>query len=164
MRDESTIEIVGLACALIMGALFFVGGISLSNTVPAEYRSASPGFGWSWDFDYASGMAEAGRFGEAPWPWPATAHGNHLLLPLDQPLVASGLKLAYQGMPTADRFRLDIGIQRLDPGTTYPQDFSVTEARRGFMIDDQQFALETITPRYLRLHASENVSRQKHAN
>lgn len=151
MRSKDTIGHTVVACALLAGVLLFIWSIRLSGTVPAEYRSASPGFGWAWDFDRAKGMGEADRFGEAPWPWPATVSGNRLLLPLHQPLAADGLKMTYQGMLGADRFRLDVAIEGLDPGVTYPQVFDVREAMNGLMIDDRRFVVETITPRYLRL-------------
>jgi hypothetical protein len=48
-------------------------------------------------------------------------------------------------------FRLNIVIQNLDAGVNYPQDFSASEARKGFYIDDKQFVLEKITPLYIRL-------------
>ena len=155
MRSEQTLKTAAAVCGLLVGAFLFVRAMGLSNAIPDEYRSASPGFGWAWDFDYALGVGEAGRFGEAPWPWPAQVSGDHLLLPLDQSLNSRGLKLTYQGMLAADRFRLDVGIVRLDPNTTYPQNFRVSEARRGLMIDDRRFVLESITPLYLRLRVAE---------
>jgi hypothetical protein len=63
--------------------------------------------------------------------------------------------MTYRGVPKSDRFQLDIVIERLDPEVTYPRDFDVPEARRGLMIDDRLFTLETIMPRYLRLRASD---------
>jgi len=127
----------------------------LSDTIPVEYRSASPGFGWGWEYDYELGVSEAGRLGAAPLPWPATVSGHQLLLPLNQPLLFQGVKMIYRGMVGSDRFRLDIGIEHLDPGVSYPHVFSVSEARRGLMVNDRQFVLETIKPHYLRLRATD---------
>ena len=155
MRNEQAPEIIVVCFLLAIGGYLFVRAIGLSASIPDEFRSASPGFGWAWDFDYATGMAEAGRFGEAPWPWPAQVSGEHLLLPLDQPLTSNKLKLTYQGMSADDRFRLAVVIQGLDPGVTYPQEFSVPEALRGLTIDDRRFVLESITPRYLRLRLTD---------
>jgi hypothetical protein len=72
-----------------------VWAISLSEAVPEKYRSASPGFGWSWPFDYEGAMWEAGRFGEASWPCPAKQTGNRIVLPLNQPLIFEGLEITY---------------------------------------------------------------------
>ena len=155
MKRHSTIEIAAIVCTLLVGGLLFIWGIALSDTVPMEYRSASPGFGWGWEYDYQLGVAEAGRYGAAPWPWPAKATGDDLLLTLGQPLQFEGLKLVYRGLSASDQFRLDVGIMHLDPNVAYPRHFAVTAARRGLMIDDRRFFLQTITPRYLRLRADE---------
>ena len=153
MRSKATIEIIGLGCVLSIGAALFIRAIMLSDTVPMEYRSASPGFGWGWEYDYESGVSKAGRLGETPLPWPATVSGHQLLLPLNQPLLFQGVKMIYRGMAESDRFQLDISIEHLDPDISYPQVFSVSEARRGLMVSDRQFVLLTIKPHYLRLQA-----------
>lgn len=155
MRSERTMEMAAVAGALLIGGFLFMRAVGLSGAIPDEFRSASPGFGWAWDFDYTSGMADAGRLGEAPWPWPAKASGGHLLLPLDQALNSNGLKLTYLGLTASDRFRLDVGIASLDSSVTYPQDFGVVEARQGMTIDGRRFFLESITPLYVRLRAAD---------
>jgi hypothetical protein len=151
MRSLPTIEIIGLGGVLLIGAVLFIRAIMLADTVPVEYRSASPGFGWGWEYDYELGVSEAGRLGAAPLPWPATVSGHRILLPLNQPLIFQGVKMTYRGMTKSGRFRLDIGIESLDPGVDYPQVFAVAEARRGLLINDRQFVLETLKPHYLRL-------------
>ena len=85
------------------------------------------------------------------WPWSAKKIGSRIILPLDQPLVTEGLEITYRGMVGSMDFRLNIVIQNLDAGVNYPQDFSASEARKGFSIDDKQFVLEKITPLYIRL-------------
>lgn len=154
MRSDRPIEIAAVAGILLAGMVLFVWTIVKSDAIPAEFRSASPGYGWSWDFDYEAAMQEAGRFGAEPWPWPATENGNRLVLPLNQPLLSEGLTITYQGMRRSGGFRLGIVIQRLDASVTYPLDFSVPEAKRGFAIADRRFTLEKITPRYLRLRSA----------
>jgi hypothetical protein len=149
--DRPIIEVVALAGLLLAGCFLFVYMIVLSDQVPAEYRSASPGFGWSWDFDYEDAMHNAGRLGAAPWPWPAKATGSHFVLPLNQTLLSEGLELTYRGMTPSGGFRLDMVLQRLDPSVTYPLALAVVEARQGFTLADRHFWLEQITPRYLRL-------------
>ncbi|WP_319404857.1 hypothetical protein [uncultured Desulfosarcina sp.] len=155
MENHRPIEIAAIVGILLVGAGLFVWAILLSDAVPTEYRSASPGYNWGWSFDYETAMQNAGRLGEQPFPWPAREIANGLLLPLDQPLLSQGLKLTYRGMTDNGNFRLDIVIQGLDAGVTYAQDFDVAEARLGFMIADRRFTLEKITPRYLRLHPAD---------
>lgn len=152
MKNDLSIEIAALAGILMAGGFLFVLMIVQFDAVPTEYRSASPGFGWSWDFDYEDAMRNAGRLGERPWPWPAKKTGNRLVLPLNQPLNAEGLKITYRGMIESGSFRLDIVINSLDSSVTYPRDFVVVEAERGFIIADRRFELDNITPLYLRLH------------
>ena len=154
MRSDHPIELAAFAGILLAGGFLFVWMIVLSDTVPVDYRSASPGFGWSWDFNYEDAMRDAGRLGAEPWPWPAKATGNRFVLPLNQPLLSEGLKITYRGMTESGGFRLDMVIQRLDSSVTYPIALVVMEARRGFMLADRRFTLEQITPRYLRLRAA----------
>jgi hypothetical protein len=154
MRSVRPFEVVGLASVLASGIFMFVRMCLLSDAVPMEYRSASPGFNWGWEYDYEGAMRDVGRFGEKPWPWPAKKTGNRIILPLNQPLVTEELEIMYQGMVGPGYFRLDIVIQSLDSGVTYPQEFNAKEARKGFTIADQQFVLEKITPRYLLLSSA----------
>ncbi len=151
MTNIRPFEIAILACALAAGIYLFVRVCLLSNAVPMEYRSASPGFNWGWEIDYERAMRDAGEYGEKPWPWPAAKSDSRILLPLDQPLYTEELKITYRGMVGSDSFRLDFVIQSLDSSVTYPQEFSAIEARKGITIADQQFVLEKITPRYLLL-------------
>ena len=151
MRTVRPFEIAVIASTLTAGIFLFVRVWLLSDAVPIEYRSASPGFNWGWEYDYEGAMRDAGRFGEKPWPWPAKKTGSRIILPLNQPLVTEGLEITYQGMVGPIDFRLNIVIQNLDAGVNYPQDFSASEAQKGFSIDDKQFVLEKITPLYIRL-------------
>lgn len=155
MRDTNPFEIAAVVGALMIGILLFVWAVIQSDAVPAEYRSASPGFGWSWDFDYEASMKDAGRLGEEPWPWPAKMIGNRLVLPIDQPLMAGGLEITYRGIMEADSFRLDIVILSLDASVTYHQVIKIPEARRSFTLSDRRFRLEHITSRYLLISSTE---------
>ena len=152
MRSRRPFEIIGLISLLIVGGLLFVWMVVLKDAIPVEYREASPGFGWSWDFDYESAMHESGRSEVKAWPWPAQAMGNRLVLPRNQPLHFNGLKLTYRGMPEGGGFRLDVVILGLDPQYTYQHTVGFEDARQGFTLADRHFLLERITSRYLRLH------------
>lgn len=154
MKSDRPIEIASIAGVLSAGVALFVWVILLSDAIPEEYRSASPGFGWNFDFDYEGAMKDTGRLGATPWPWPAKKTGNRFLLPLNQPLLAQGTETTYRGLLARGSFRLDVVIHSLDSGVTYPREFSVSEARRGITIADRHFTLEKITPRYLRLRAA----------
>ena len=147
------IKVTVLVSSLLTGGLLFFWMVVLSDAVPIEYRSTSPGYGWSWDFNYDMAMQDAGRLGEAPWPWPAKETGNRLVLPIGQPLKTKGMEFTYQGMLEAERFRLDIIIKSLDSSFTYPRDFGVLEAKRGFTIHNRRFTLEKISPLYISLRS-----------
>jgi hypothetical protein len=151
MRNGDPFEIASLIGMCLAGGFLFVWMIGLSDAVPTEYRSASLPVGWSWDFDYEDAMQEAGGLGVEPWPWPAKATGNRLLLPLNQTLLSEGLEIIYRGMVKPGGFRLDMVIQALDSSVTYQRDLVVMEARQGFTLADRHFTLEQITPLYLRL-------------
>lgn len=151
MGNNHFMEMVFIVGLLITGGVFFWLATALSETVPEEYRSTSPGFGWSWDFNAKGAIANAGRFGALPMPWLATETGRRLLLPLDQPLDAERLRITYRGETEPGRFRLDLVIKRLDPNAVYPREFNVEKAKRGFRIADRSFVLEEITPLYIYL-------------
>jgi hypothetical protein len=159
MRRNISIENAVIIVVLVAGICLYVGAIVLSDAVPREYRSASPGFGWSWDFDYQSATREAGRPGARPWPWPAKKSGRRLLLPLNQPLLAEGVELTYRGRTPSGTFRMDIVIRSLDPRVTYHREFNVVDAKRGLTIADRRFSLENITSRYIRLRLDQPSSR-----
>jgi hypothetical protein len=151
MNTIRPFELAFLFSVLMAGIFLFVRAWLLSDAVPNEFRSASPGFNWGWEYDYERAMQDPGKFGGEPWPWPATKTGNRIILPLNQPLITDGLEIMYRGMEGSNDFRLDIKIQNLDTGVTYAQRFSKSEARNGFFINDKKFSLEKITPRYIHL-------------
>ncbi len=151
MRSDHPVAMASMVGLLLAGGGLFVWMVALSDAVPTEYRGASLGFGWSWSFDYEDAMQEAVRSEVAPWPWPAKETGNHLVLPLNQPLLSEGLEIIYRGRIKPGGFRLDVVIQALDSSIAYPRDLTVREAKQGFTLADRRFALEQITPYYLRL-------------
>lgn len=153
MRSNHSVEMTAVVGILLMGGFLFVWMIALGDTIPDEFRNTSPGYGWSWDFDYEAAMREAGRSGAEPWPWPPKASGNRLVLPQNQTLHFGGLEMTYRGMLDSGAFRLDVIIQSLDASFTYQKNFGIMEAKRGFTIAERRFALDKITPRYIRFHS-----------
>ena len=153
MQNNRSIEIGALTVIILIAGILFVSMIVYDDVIPVEYRNTSPGFGWSWDFDYEAGMREAGRFGAEPWPWSAKINGSHLVLPLNKSLFFKGLEITYRGMPEPGFIQLDFVIQSLDSSFTYQQNYEMMEAERGFTIADRRFTLEKIYPRYLRLRS-----------
>lgn len=153
MGNKHPIETAIVVGLLFAGGVFFGVAMRLAERVPEEYRSASPGFSWSWDFNYEDAVLNGGRLGALPLPWLAIESGNRLLLPLDQPLDSKRLRITYRGKTGSGRFRLDIVIKSLDPNAVYQRDFIVDEAKRGFRIGDRSFRLEEITPLYIHLHS-----------
>jgi hypothetical protein len=156
MNTIRPFEFAVLFSVLVAGIFLFVRAWLLSDAIPNEYRSASPGFNWGWEYDFEGAMQDPGKFGGEPWPWPAKKTGNRIILPLNQPLLTDGLEMVYQGIAGSDDFRLDIQIQSLDTRVAYPQRFNKSEARKGFFIDDKKFFLEKITPRYIQLFRIQN--------
>ena len=155
MESGRPMETAAIAGALLAGIFLFAWMVVQADAVPAEYRNTSPGYGWSWDFDWVTALRDAGKFGEEPWPWPAKdAGGGHFVLPLNQPLVTGGLELTYRGILESGEFRLDVVVRSLDAKVAYPRDISGREAVEGFTITDQGFRAEKITPLYLRLYAA----------
>ena len=153
MRTIRPFEIAAITSALAIGTFLFVRVWLLSDAIPIEYRSASPGFNWGWEYDYEGAMRNVGEFGGKPWPWSAKRTGNRIILPLNQPLVTEGLELTYLGI-VEPMFRLNIANQNLDTSVAYPHDYMISEARKGFYIDGKQFVLKKITPLYIRLSRS----------
>jgi hypothetical protein len=156
MNTIRPFELAVLFAVLIAGIYLFVRVCLLSDAIPNEYRSASPGFNWGWEYDYEGAIRDPGKFGGEPWPWPAKKTGTRIILPLNQPLLTDGLEITFKGMVGSEDFRLDIKLQSLDTGVTYPQRFSKSGARKGFFIDDKKFVLEKITPLYIHLSQFQN--------
>ena len=156
MNDIRPFELAVLFSSLTAGIYLFVHVCLLSDAIPYEYRSTSPGFNWGWEYDYEGAMQGPGNFGGERWPWPAKKTGHRIILPLKQPLTIDGLEITFKGMVGSDDFRLDIKLQRLDAGVTYPQRFNKSGARKGFFLDDKKFVLEKITPLYIHLSQFQN--------
>jgi hypothetical protein len=154
MQSDRSIEIKVIAGALIIGGLVFIWMLTFRDAIPFEYRNTSPGFGWSWDFDYETAMKEAGRSGAEPWPWPAKATGNRLVLPINQPLNFRGLEITYRGTPENGSFRLDVVIPGLDANFPYQRDLKIQKAEGGFTLAEHRFTLEKITSYYVRLRST----------
>jgi hypothetical protein len=121
----------------------------VQHAQPLEKRNASPGFGWSWDFDYESAMRD-------PRPIPNDEIGRaasfpmgHLVLPLNQKIAVAGLEIIYRGVAGAGKFRLDIIIPLLDPTFAYSHELSEKEARKEFRLVDEHFKVTAIGPRTL---------------
>jgi hypothetical protein len=156
MNTIRPFELAVLFSSLAAGIYLFVHVWLLSDAIPKEYRSASPGFNWGWEYDYEGAMQGPRKFGGEQWPWPAKKTGNRIILPLNQPLITDGLEITFKGMVGSDDFRLAVKIHSLDTGVSYPQRFSNSGARKGFFLDDKKFVLEKITPRYVQLSQFQN--------
>jgi hypothetical protein len=156
MNTIRPFELAVLFSSLTAGIYLFVHVWLLSDAIPNEFRSASPGFNWGWEYDYEGAMQGPRKFGGERWPWPAKKTGNRIILPLNQPLITDGLEITFKGMVGSDDFRLDIKLQSLDTGVSYPQRFSKSEPEKAFFLDDKKFVLEKITPRYIHLSQFQN--------
>ena len=152
--NNRPINIAVAGGAFLAGIILFVWMLILSDAVPTEYRNTSPGYGWTWDFDWETALREAGRLGEEPWPWPAKKTGNRIVLPLNQPLVSEGFEITYRGVRESGDLQLAVVIHNLDASVSYPREYGELEAKRGFMIADHHFMLEKFTPVYILLRST----------
>ena len=156
MNTIRPFELAVVFSSLTAGIYLFVHVWLLSDAIPIEYRSASPGFNWGWEYDYEGAMQGPRKFGGEPWPWPAKKTENRIILPLNQPLSTEGLEITFKGISGSEAFLLDIKLKSLDTEVTYPQQFSKSAARKGFYVDDMKFVLEKITPFYIHLSQFQN--------
>ena len=156
MNTIRPFELAVLFSCLTAGIYLYAQVWLLSDAIPNEFRSTSQGFNWGWEYDYEGAMQVPIDFGGERWPWPAKKTGNRIILPLNQPLITDGLEITFKGMVGSENFLLDIKLQSLDTGVSYPQRFSKSVAKKGFFLDDKKFVLEKITPRYVQLSQFQN--------
>ena len=125
--------------------------IGLTEPVPLTARDPSPGFGWSWDFDYERSLQEPHLTLVSPINRPPAPIPGLLILPIDEPVAYAGYQFIYRGLSQSGRFRLDLLIPDLEAGYGYPHHFDVSDARKGFSLGGQRFALTAVGPSVLRL-------------
>lgn len=134
--------------------LAVTGGIVLSaclallvqHPIPLGQRNSSPGFGWSWDFDYETAMQDPRLVLDEAIDQPVSQPAGLLILPLNETVAVAGLEIIYRGASGSGKFRLDVIIPMLDPSFAYSHELSVNEARKGFRLVDERFAVTVIGP------------------
>ena len=152
MKNAWTTNRTLMIALMIAGATAMFGlAVGYGDAVPGEYRNTSPGFGWSWDFDYRQAMQEAGTFGADPWPWGAVWTPQRMVLPRGQPLLIDEIEITYRGADESGRIRLDVINRSLDAKTRYRHSIDPETAKTGFSLGNRRLALTRIDPRCIRL-------------
>jgi hypothetical protein len=118
----------------------------LQHPIPRQSSNPVPGFGWSWDFDYESAMQQTRPTQNDAIVQPASNAADLLILPLNETVSVAGLMITYRGSSGSGKFRLDVIIPVLDPSFAYSHDLSEKEARKGFSLVDERFAVTVIGP------------------
>lgn len=123
----------------------------MRHPIRIQGRVPSPGFGWSWDFDYQRAMRE-------PRLTLADPINRILPPPIDQQVLAlgsaaviAGLKIIYRGETASGDIRLDVTDSSLDAAYAYPCVVSMAKARQGFTLFERRFKLETAGPSFIEL-------------
>lgn len=154
---NATIRHIMNAIPAAIGALALIMLVyaALMEKIPLSDRSASPGFGWGWDFDKERALREPFLTLGSPLNQPPSkSAAEPLILPLNQPVAVAGLQITYRGINDAGRILLDTVILELDPDYAYPRVLGLSEARKGFTLFDQHFELKNAGPYVLRLQHS----------
>jgi hypothetical protein len=83
-------------------------------------------------------------------PASLSAEATSLTLMLDQTLRVGSILLVYRGTDDG-RIRLGVIVPALDPEYTYLHNLSISEAKQGFQVAEQQFELLAVSAATLRL-------------
>ena len=141
-------------CLLVSAALAVSAVLYAAATkkIPLESRTTSPGFGWSWDFDYERALNEHFLTLDSPINQPhAPSAAEPLVLPLNEPVPVGGIRITYRGRSASGLIILDTVIPDLDADYAYPHELSDSEARTGFVLFDHHFKLVAAGPYAIRI-------------
>jgi hypothetical protein len=64
-----------------------------------------------------------------------------ILMRLNQKLLAGNTELIYRGLVGRSEFRIDVIVPELDPQTSYPYRFKISEAKKSFRLANRNFKL-----------------------
>ena len=64
-----------------------------------------------------------------------------LFVRLNQKLLAGNTELIYRGLVGQSEFRIDVIVPELDPQTSYPYRFKISEAKKSFRLANRDFKL-----------------------
>ena len=145
-----SLVLAAAAGLLLMSVVYQV----LQKPIRMKDRITSPGFGWSWDFDYQRAKREPTLTLDSPVNRIKPRDKGLLVLKTDDPISISGLKITYRGQTPSGDLRLDVSVSALDPEYAYPYRISLSQARKGFSLFDRHFVLDLEGPAFIRLKQS----------
>lgn len=152
MEENNSYHLRSLTLAVAGGILMSLClALLLRHPIPMAKRLTSPGFGWSWDFDYESAMTHHAPISDDAPTRSASPDSEALALPLDAKVAVAGLVLIYRGTSGSEKFRLDVIIPALDPNFAYAQELKVKEACQELRLSDERFKVTAISPHRLEL-------------
>jgi hypothetical protein len=123
----------------------------IRHPIRLEDRIRSPGFGWSWDFNYERAMQEPRLNLDSLINRIPPTDPDQFVLTIGDAVSIEGLQITYRGMSASGRLRLDVVVPDLDPVYSYPYELSVSEARVGFVIFNQRFILDAMGRAFMRV-------------
>lgn len=124
---------------------------AMRNPIRIEDRVRSPGFGWSWDFNYERAMREPQLTLADPINRILAPRPDQFVLTIGNAASIAGLKIIYRGRTASGMLRLGVIDRSLDAAYAYPFELSAAEARKGFTLFDRRFLLETTGPSFIQL-------------
>ncbi len=64
-----------------------------------------------------------------------------IFIRLNQKILAGNSELIYRGLVGRSEFRIDVIVPNLDPQTSYPYTFKISEAKKSFQLANRNFKL-----------------------
>jgi hypothetical protein len=134
-------------------AIALVGAAYRTTRGPLTSPEAdpSPGFGWSWDFDYRRAVQEPALTADSETNQQPGLYPGELILPIGKPIAVADLNIVYRGPAGAGKFRVDVIIPALDPGYAYANELTRADQGRELTLYGQRFEVTAIGEGVLRL-------------
>ena len=114
-------------------------------------RIRTPGFGWSWDFNYERAMREPYLTLQDSINRVRPPRRDQFVLAPGDGASIDGLRITYRGKTTSGKLRLDVVVPALDPSYAYSYELSASEGRKGFTLFDRRFILDVMELSLIRL-------------
>lgn len=152
MQMENQHTWISLFLAAVLGMIFATWlWAGTRPLIPIPYRDPSPGFGWSWDFNYQQAMREPGLTPEDAINRRSGLSPGELILPLGKPVPVADLNLIYRGLAGSGSPRVDVVIPALDPGYAYPKELRSVETGTVLDLYGRRFEIMGVSDAVLRL-------------
>ncbi len=152
MQIEHQHTWVSLFLATIAGIIYATWlWVGTYSPIPLTIRNPSPGFGWSWDFNYQQAMREPRLTPDAAINRQSGLYPGELILPLGKPVPVADLNLIYRGLTGSGNPWVDVIIPALDPSYAYSRELSSTKKGNVVILYSLRFEIIGITNAVLRL-------------